>query len=213
MLKSVLAEIEKYETIHNIRYTIIDDGSDFYLDDENFYQFEHLGKPGFWKLFDYAFKHCKENPADLYVFMPSDVSNIDFGRLINYSKVYSHKRNNSSIQEPYCYNLIRDDRECCWNLQKMMEYDLESYQSYFCDCGFFCNDLMLRALNYTVHSVNPSKFLFNEFISSGVGQQLTMRLNHLNIKTFHPKKSLVEHGVHDSLMHPILRKKQPLKSK
>jgi hypothetical protein len=74
--------------------------------------------------------------------------------------------------------------------------------------GIFCTPkFFLKSINYTIDEINvPDKIL----ISSGVGRQLTEKLNKFNIKVDFVG-SIVEHnGNEDSKMHPILRKKEPL---
>lgn len=216
MLESLIKEIKTFQlsSNHTITYSIIDDGSDFILEDEIFYQFNHGGKEKFWKIFDYSFKLCKNIDADIYLFIPSDVSNIQFNKIFALGNIYKYVRNNSALEEAYCYNVTNDGRVNCWNMIKAKEYDEYSLQCWFSDCGFFCNRLLLEKLDFSIYEVNQNRFKANSIISSGVGQQITQRLNHYKIKTFLPKTSLCYHsGSHPSLMHPLERLKNPLKSK
>ena len=80
MLKNLIKEIKAFT--EDIVYTIIDDGSDFILQD-NFYQFKHGGKPKFWEKWDYALRMLKEDHSELFIFMPSDVSDINLPKIID----------------------------------------------------------------------------------------------------------------------------------
>ncbi len=202
MLKNLIKEIKAFT--EDIVYTIIDDGSDFILQD-NFYQFKHGGKPKFWEKWDYALKMLKNDTSDLFIFMPSDVSDIYLPNIID--------RHNQLKHNPYAYNLINDGRENCWNAIKPVQLDAYSFKVGFTDCGFFCNKNLLNKIGYYVNEINPRRFLFNPPISSGVGQQLTWRMRKANCAMYTPVHSLVYHGSHVSLMHEVERIKTPLISK
>ena len=83
------------------------------------------------------------------------------------------------------------------------------FRSYFTDCGFFCNKSTLSLLD--IQPVPLTRFK-RANISSGVGQQLTKLINSFKITCYHASKSLCHHGNHPSTMHPMERKKNPLKS-
>lgn len=201
MLKSLVEEVKQ---VPGVSHSIIDDGSSFILPD-NFHQFEHGGKPMFWRMWDYALRSLKADNSDLFLFIPSDVSNVNFTEII--------KRHNQFSRSPYAYNVINDGRENCWNLVKPVRIDQHTIRVGFTDCGFFCNKAMLGRIGYYVNEVNPRRFEHNSAISSGVGQQLTQRMRKANVYLYSPVKSLVYHGNHPSLMHESERIKNPLISK
>jgi len=114
---------------------------------------------------------------------------------------------------PYVYNIVNDGRDCSWNKIQPVQIDNETYKVGFTDCGFFCNRKVLELLAFKINPIPESRFFHNEFASSGVGEQLTRRLNALKIGIYKPIKSLAFHGDHESVMHKELRKKQPIISK
>jgi hypothetical protein len=198
MLDSLIKEIKDYD------YTIIDDGSSFTLP-ENFHQFTHGGKPKFWRMWDYALRSLKNDNSDLFIFMPSDVSNVNIDKIIRLHRQYTY--------HPYAYNLINDGRTNCWNMIKAVKIDNYSLRVGFTDCGFFCNKRLLDKIGYYVNEVNQRRFEHNPAISSGVGQQLTQRMLKAKCLMYTPINSLVYHGPHESLMHFEHRKTNPLISK
>ena len=201
MLKALVEEVRQ---VPNVSYSIIDDGSSFIFPD-NFYQFEHGGKPMFWRLWDYALRSLKNDTSDIFLFIPSDFSDIKFSEII--------ARHNHHSRVSYAYNVVNDGRQNCWNLTKPHQIDQHTYRVGFTDCGFFCNKSMLDKIGYHVDKVNPQRFVANKSISSGVGQQLTFRMRRYCVSIFMPVKSLAHHGDHASLMHPEERTKNPLISK
>ena len=198
MLTSLIKEVKQYD------YLVIDDGSSFTLP-ENFHQFEHGGKAKFWRMWDYALRMLKNDKSDIFLFMPSDVSNIDIDKII--------ELHNQFKSTAYAYNLINDGRKNCWNMIRPVQVDEHTIKVGFTDCGFFCNKQLLNRIGYYVNEINPRRFEHNKAISSGVGQDLTFRMMRTNCKMFTPTKSLVHHGDHESLMHTKERIKNPLVSK
>jgi hypothetical protein len=198
MLLSLIDELKEYD------YTIYDDGSSFKLK-KNFYQFQHGGKPKFWRMWDYALRMLKNDNFDLFIFMPSDVSSVNMAKIIELHNQFKAK--------PYAYNLINDGRKNCWNMIQPVQVDEHTMKVGFTDCGFFCNKQLLNRIGYNVIEINPRRFEHNDAISSGVGQYLTFRMMATNCNMYTPTKSLVHHGDHESLMHPEHRKTNPLISK
>jgi len=205
MLENLIKEIKTSQESFDIDYTIFDDGSDFSIEDTNFLQFPHGGKPLFWKMFDRSFKQMEDTEYDIYIFTQSDMDKLYIKRIIDLHNKYGKKE--------YVYNIHRDDRMFCWNLKAAKSIDEDTYQCWFTDCAFFTNNKTLSKLHFAMYEVNPLRFKANSTISSGVGQQMTQRLNDLNIPMYLPNKSLTTHIGVDSLMHPEERKIHPLISK
>ncbi len=207
MLEALIKEIKAFSSSGNqITYSIIDDGSDYKLDDPNFIQIQHGGKEFFWKLWNVSLNYVKPIEADIYLFIPSDYSNVNFDEIIRRHITFGHLH--------YAYNVINDGRTNCWNLRKPISVERDSMQVGFTDCGFFCNKETLISLNYNIKEINPRRFL-NQWgpASSGVGQQMTQRMNQIGIKMYLPNHSLAYHGNHESIMHKEHRIEVPLISK
>ena len=114
MLDNLLKEIYVFNTSNElnyiIEYIILDDGSEFTKSYENIVKFDHEGKPGFWKKWDYAFKNIKDKDFNIALFIPSDYSQLNFEKIIenHISKEYND----------YIYNVANDGRTQCWNDQQ-----------------------------------------------------------------------------------------------
>ena len=65
MLKQVVKELE------GENFIVLDDESSFDIDslDCSFIQFEHVGKEGFWRSWNYALKLCKESDDNFFLFL------------------------------------------------------------------------------------------------------------------------------------------------
>jgi len=200
MLKQVVKELEGENLV------VLDDGSSFDLDslDCSFVQFEHMGKAGFWRSWNYALELCKESDDDFFLFMPDDHLQLELKRI--------KKLHNQFKSKPYIYNTVNDGRENCFIINETIQIDSDTINVGFTDCGFFCNRSALEALNFELYSIPLYRFR-TPGISSGVGQQLTKRFDALRIPMYKPVKSLAFHGEHESVMHKEERIKNPLISK
>lgn len=199
MLRQVVEELKGEEFI------VLDDGSDFDIEslDCNYVRFEHVGKEGFWRSWNYALNLCKESNDEFFMFTPDDFTNLDLKRI--------KKLHNQFKSKAYIYNTINDGREQNFIHTPVFNVDDETINVGFNDCGFFCNRLALEKLNFEMKQIPASRFV-QEGISSGVGQQLTQRLYSAGVPMYKPIKSLAFHGEHESVMHKQERKLNPLKS-
>ena len=191
MLKRLLEEIKGYNSEQIIvDYVIFDDVSSYKLDDPKFIiNPEHRGKFNYWKTFNDMFKYCEKNLYDIYVFTPNDFVDYSIDKIVKYgTKLAKHQ---------YIFNTLEDGRDTCWNRTKPINLTNEVKQIFFTDCGFFTNQLTLKALEFKMNPIITA----NSGISSQVGKQITNRINMLKIPIFHPVNSFVYHGYHNSLMN------------
>lgn len=192
MLKKVVESVKDYN------FFIIDDGSDFYLPIKNrMFRFEHHGKEKWWKLWDTVINSLVLQDQKLIIFIPDDFLDLNMPKIIELHEKYKEK--------PYVYNIVSDHRDYNWNHKPVIDIDEETQQIGFVDCGFFCNRQVLEMLEFKMNPIDPKRFK-NKTISSGVGEQLTARINKLGIPIYRPVKSLAYHGTHPPVMNPEARK-------
>jgi len=205
MLRELVRQIRQARP--TARTLIVDDASENQQPDlaNTYIRYEEAGgKPLFWTRWNAALSSLAKMPsADTYLFTQDDIRDIDFDRIDAIATEYAHK--------PHLFNTINDGREVCWNPIRRHLITPDLYRSYFTDCHFFCNSAVLSAIGWKLHPIPASRFNANPSISSGVGQQLTQRLNEArNVTIYQPVKSLCYHGDHPSVMHPSERVKTPL---
>jgi len=187
------------------RPIVIDDGSDFdampFVNRCDFYRLNHKGREGFWANWDYALKICQASDDDYFTFLADDFHSVQWGVISKFKR-----------EEPFAYNLLNDGRTECFIACKPKEkvfFGIPSIQVAFVDCGYHCNRSALEVLKFTMPPVDPVRF-DNPEMSSGVGMYQSTQFFINFVPMFIPKKSLVKHGNHPSMMHPELRKKRPL---
>ena len=195
-LKRVVLHMNK----HGLDPIIYDDGSTYKTNIPNYHRHEHRGKQGFIHTWEEILKVCRNNNADLYLFMPDDFHDLDFERLLDY--------HNEFKAYPYACNIINDGRKKCWTRFSCLDMG-DHYRLGFVDCGFFCNREALERIDFTLGSL-PAEFFKQENISSGVGMLLSTGFYSTRVKMYKPKNSLAFHGDHESKMHKQERINKPL---
>jgi hypothetical protein len=201
-----LKRIIKLLKARQLHYVIFDDGSDFQLDDPNFIQHEHRGKPGFWRTWKDMFKWLERRTQySHFIFLQDDCTDIQLDRILDIVK---------QMKRQDVYHLYNDGRDSCWLQREPTPYNDQFRQVYWVDCVFICHRWLLNQLGYGIVAVKPARFERNPNISSGVGQQLTLRLRRINCRIFQPHfgQSLCNHGKMPSLMNPDARNKNNLKT-
>ena len=199
MFKEVLNHLKHLNPV------VLDDGSSYFIDYPNVIRFRNGGKKEFWRKWFVAFELAKGSDDDFFLFMPNDFQDLDLDMVMKLHDKYK--------KQPYLCNIINDGREWCWIQKPSEPIDQYVRKVYFTDCGFFCNRKALERIEFTIDPVNPKRFKDRRDISSGVGQQLTMKFNRGGVKMYLPYKSLAKHGDHESTMHQEERRTNPLISK
>lgn len=164
--------------------TVIDDGSTCdlsFVDD--LIRFPHIGKKGFWLIWNKALQVAKYSHEEVIMFAPDDFINFDLQAI---EKLDLDNK---------VYNIINDGRKSCWG------------ENNFVDCGFIASKKSIMKINV---NKPPNNWFNQENKSSSVGYQLTKQFKSLGIEMITPTKSLAFHGNHESKMHPKERLKNPL---
>ena len=199
MFKSILSQLSHMKPV------VLDDGSSYLIDYPNTIRFRNGGKEKFWEKWFVAFKMAEGSNDEFFLFTPNDFLDLDLDRIRTLHEQLKH--------EPYVYNIINDGRDSCWMPFKAIQKDANTVQVGFTDCGFFCNRQALERIGFKIDPVDPRRFKQRGDISSGVGQQLTLRFTRAGVKMYKPVKSLAYHGDHESLMNTEERKRNPLISR
>jgi len=212
MLKSLLKDIFKQKKEYKILVLVFDDGSfpeyDLSEFDVKYIRFhKNNGKQNFWKVCDFIFKYCKNISTEKFIFIGDDM------RLCpNFFDKAKKQYDNIPDENKICLALFITERQKAnknWTNFVPIEFK-NYYQTQWNDVNFIADKRFFEVLDFTINPINPRRFDNNSNISSGVGQQISLRLHKLNYSMFHIKKSLISHGDHISLMNPDERKQNKL---
>jgi hypothetical protein len=190
------------------RPIVIDDGSEYPTKEihgcSQYLRFAHQGREGFYRLWDYALKLCRDSKDDWFLFLQDDVDSVQFEEI---------QRITANL-DLYAFNIMNRGPDRGWTNAPKKNVTIEGVECQTCpyvDCIFATNRKTLELLEWKMNPVYPV-WLSNPNVSSGVGMQLSQRLHKLGVTMYKPVSSLAHHGNHESLMHPTERRKNPLVS-
>jgi hypothetical protein len=198
-LFNLLSDIEK-EKNYNVKVRVFDDCSNENLNLNCFYyRFkEHKGKNGYWEIINKAFK---VDNADYYFFLPDDVRLCEnfFDRAIN-------QFDSINDSNKICLNLLLDKSrigKASWTGFKPVMFlcgDYYVYKTQWIDMCFIAKKKFFSELEYKILPVGPSRWNSNNRLGSGLGDQISTRLNNKGLNIYQVVDTLVFHSNHDSKM-------------
>lgn len=214
MLKELLNNIEQEKKNYNILVLVFDDNSSEKVDLSKYNVKKitmnpNMGKKKYYVLINATFSYIKNIKSKYFIYLPDDV------KLIN-NFFDETKRIYESIDHPrkICLSILTDDRvnKSNWTNFQTIDYG-EYYQTQWNDLCFIAEKKFFDMLNHTIEKITPNRWVNNPNLSSGVGQQISIRLNRMNYNMYHTKNSMVHHGSHESKMNKIERTKVSLITK
>ena len=201
-------ELHQYD---NVDIVIFDDGSNSTKtpDDVEGIEFivnpEHRGKSGFWKTWQDIFDYCKEHEYDYYIFLQDDVLPCpDFiERAID---IYNEAA--SICVSPIRTNYSMYQGKSRWGAKPVERHEDYTVSHYF-DCFGIVKRNFFEALDWMIVPIAPSS---DPFKSSGVGRQITLRLQEKGWRMSHVNRTLLSTAIDptDSTMNELERKRHPM---
>ena len=168
----------------------------------------HCGKPLFWKVYNEIFSELKYTNYDYYIILPDDVEPCP-----EFVKECIAAYENAG--KPICLSPLVTNRTLLpgisrWGRKPILRKDngLSPYYEthYFDCCGIMRRDFF-EALDWHMLPILPSS---NPFRSSGVGRQITTRLQAKGKRMCHVGRTLLSIVQSDSQMNPEERKRHPM---
>ena len=164
---------------------------------------EHRGKAGFWKTYNDIFAYCKEHEYDYYIILPDDVEPCpDF-----VNKAIDAYKNCGGI----CISPLLTNRSLAPGISRWGRKPIERkdgyYLTHYFDCCTVCRRDFFEALNWMLVPIVPSA---DPYKSSGVGRQITMRLQEKGKKMCHVERTLLSLVDTESVMNALERKRHPM---
>lgn len=167
-------------------------------------------KPGYWSIMNDVFRDAQLWKFKYFFFLQDDCRLTEgfFDRAIEEYEAIPDK--NKATLCTFTPQSIYE--RTMWTTRKAT--DVVHNGRYFIkcnyvDCIFMCPQETLRLLNFKIDAVPASRFT-NKVISSGVGQQLTLKLTRLQRGMYCAWSSLISAHSNKSKMNEEERKKNPL---
>ena len=165
---------------------------------------EHCGKANFWKVYNHMFEVFKNTePYDYYIILPDDVEPCpDF-----IEKAIDAYKNCGGI----CISPLLTNRSLAPGISRWGRKPIERKEGYYLthyfDCCTVCRRDFFEALDWHLDEILPSA---NPYRSSGVGRQITTRLQDKGKRMCHVERTLLTIVQSDSQMNPEERKRHPM---
>ena len=169
---------------------------------------EHRGKAGFWKTYNDIFAYCKENEYDYYIILPDDVEPCpEFVK----EAIASYE----NAGKPICLSPLVTNRTLLpgisrWGRKPIVRKDnglSPYYETHYFDCCTVCRRDFFEALHWLLAPIVPHP---DPHRSSGVGRQVTIRLQEQGKRMCHVERTLLTIVPSDSQMNPEERKRHPM---
>jgi hypothetical protein len=211
MLTKLVDDINKNQKDYKIMIGIFDDCSDNKVkfsqsNIKQFGMFPNMGKRKYYVTYNASFSFVKSINSKYYIYLPDDVLLVD-NFFDEAKRIYESITSTRKI----CLSILTDDRvnRSHWGYSNPVDYG-EFLQTQWNDLCFICEKKFFETLNYKIETISERRWINNPTISSGVGHQITQRLNNSKKFLYHTKKSLVYHGNHESKMNKDEREKNNL---
>ena len=163
----------------------------------------HRGKAGFWQTYQDIFNYCKSHEYDYYIILPDDVEPCP-----NFIEKAIKAYNDCG---GICISPLLTNRSLAPGISRWGRKPIERkdgyYLTHYFDCCTVCRRDFFEALNWMLVPIVPST---DPYKSSGVGRQITMRLQEKGKKMCHVERTLLSLVETESVMNALERKRHPM---
>jgi hypothetical protein len=211
-LNNLLNQIKEQAYNKKIKIIILDDGSDENLNelDSNITYIKILpnrGKKGFHKIIDYSFKLIKNIKSEYYFYLQDDIILKEnfFQKAI---EIFENIQDEKKIVLSTLICESQKEKSKWSDFKPIRKNDV--YLCQWCELFFVTKYDFFELLNFQINEINKERWKFNNLLSSGVGEQITNRINNLNKNMYVVADSLILTTNEKSKMNPIEREKNPL---
>ena len=199
-LKQIINDLQQEEVSFDLKFFIVDDG--ILLN----------GKKYYWKTINTLWKQARGQHFDYYIQLPDDV-------LLegNFIKRAVQAWENIIDSRKICLNLFLDGHrigKTCWTNFRPEIKEFNGYRyinTQWVDMAFISCKMFFEELQWSISPIPLHRWTNNPELSSGVGQQISIRLHQKGWNLYQTTEKLIEHIGDDSFMNSEIRKKEPLK--
>ena len=190
MLYNLINQIKEQKKNYKILINVFDDGSsENYKFEDSFVKyikfFPNHGKKRYWKVTDTIFKYTKKINSNYFIQIPDDVQLVD-----NFFEILVNTYEDINDTEKICLSFLTDSRVFRHNWTSFDSQDLGNYyKTQWNDLCYISKKNFFEVLNFSIEPISNSRWVRNPNLSSGVGQQISLRLKSLGKTMFHTKNS------------------------
>lgn len=169
---------------------------------------ERMGKRGYWRTYQAAFSYIERSRAERILFLQDDLSLADdfFDRTI---RLFSALKEEGAARPLLlnCYSSSDDEPHGRWvKFTRRPHANLPLRRTQWFDLnGYLIDREVLGILRFRLAPIRPSRWEKDPTLSSGVGQQMTIRLTR-RVDIFQCFPPLIFHGRAPSVMNPEARR-------
>ena len=165
---------------------------------------EHRGKTGFWKTYNDMMAYIKDRPEYEYIIiLPDDVEPCP-----NFIEEAINAYINCG---GICISPLLTNRSLAPGISRWGRKPIERkdgyYLTHYFDCCTVCRRDFFEALHWLLAPIVPNP---DPHRSSGVGRQITLRLQEKGLRMCHVERTLLTIVPSDSQMNPEERKRHPM---
>jgi len=200
-LKKIISDLEKEKEMFDLKFFIVDDG------------ILKNGKKNYWKTINLLWGKIRAEHFDYYIQLPDDVKLEK--KFIQRSVAAWYE-----ITDPkkICLNLFLDGLrkgKTCWTNfwpQVKLFKNKRYLRTQWMDLFFICEKKFFITQQFAVQPIPASRWAYNPEYSSGVGQQVSLKLHATGLHLYQVTEKLAEHIGEVSIMNPGIRKAEPIES-
>jgi hypothetical protein len=211
MIKTIIQKIYSQDTEYTFKIILLNDGNDIENFKLLFSEFENIkilhntqnnGKKKYWESINKLLQEVKRYNYQYLLQLDDDHDPID--NFLN-----SLMGNLKQHSDETIFKLAVNQNYLNEKMESQPRWGLKDWV----DGGTAYPKIVFDKIGYYMKEIPKSRWHKNEFLGSGVWEQVSRRLNKYNFKTHTPLESYVNHlGYKDSIMNTELRKKQHLKT-
>lgn len=200
-LKKIISDLQREKKGYELTFFIVDDG------------LNKNGKKNYWKTINSLWGQAKAEDFDYYIQLPDDVQLEE--RFIQKAIT---AWNNIDDPKKICLNLFLDSHRMgkpCWTnfWPKVNLFNDKRYlKTQWMDLFYICEKKFFTLQQWNIQPVHPSRWIANPELSSGVGQQVSLKLHGMGLHLYQVTEKLAEHIGDISIMNPGIRRREPMKS-
>jgi FkbM family methyltransferase len=172
----------------------------------------HHDKHGWWRWWNTILADLRRVPAPLYYVLQDDMRLCErfFARTAAAWHTIDDPRKASLYLHLSIERSALGDR--CWTPVRAMQAG-DLVQCGWVDCGaFVCDRRLFDALGWRLHPVSARRWHEQELMSSGVGEQLSVRAHQAGLRMYRVARSYTVHDGSPSLMSAEARKRWPMET-